>query len=112
MTPEEKFNQSIRFVLQELQLLKLYLRKGELAVFKIEVRPIQKTDEPSASEKEKALFKIEELGAIKIRRRDGYENTYGKDFDYHIEILPLEFEELLNEYKKNNKRVLVPRCKH
>ncbi len=100
LTPEEKFNQEVWWILQQLKYLEVSGRKKEIITLVIKARPSRPSDEPSPSAQESALLKLEEWKAIKIKDSEEQEVTYGRDFIYTLEILQQKFNEIYEKFRK------------
>ena len=100
LTPEEKFNQEVWWVLQQLKYLEISGRKKEGISFLIKSRPIRPSDEPLPSVQESVLFKLEEWKAIRILNQKAEADTYGKNFIYKLEILRYAFNEIYEKFRK------------
>ncbi|MFC1612731.1 hypothetical protein ACFL23_00150 [Patescibacteria group bacterium] len=100
MTPEEKFNQEVWWILQRLKYLEISSKKGEIINFIIEARPISPPNEPSPRAQESAILKLEEWQAIKILNQKVKYDTYGKDFIYNLKILQPKFDEFYKKYEE------------
>ena len=99
MTPEEKFNRDVWWVLQQLEYLRISSRKGGNTTFIITVRPIIGDDTLPPQNQENVLLKAEEWGAIKITDQEVRQDTYGKDFIYTLEFRQPKFNELYKKYR-------------
>lgn len=100
MTPEEKFNQEVWWILQQLKYLKISSR-GELVKFVIKIRPIPESDALPVDAQEKALLKVEEFGGIKIIEEKTGDYWYGKDYIFIIKFLEPKFDEIYETYKRS-----------
>lgn len=77
MTPEEKFNRDVWYVLRRIKERSLYTKKGNLIEYWVHFNSIDATGKtPSADDEELILGKLEEWGAIRIdHNRSGW-NMY------------------------------------
>ncbi|MEK7519713.1 MAG: hypothetical protein AAB581_00500 [Patescibacteria group bacterium] len=72
MTPEEKFNQNVWYVLRQIKERSLYTKKGNPILYWVDFGFFDTTgSSPSATDKAAILEKLEEWGAIKIQNRGG-----------------------------------------
>lgn len=68
MTPEEKFNKDVWYVLRQIKEKSLYTKEGNPISYWVDFSFIDCTgNSPSAKEEAAILEKLEEWGAIKIR---------------------------------------------
>ncbi len=96
MTPEEKFDQELLWVLDELEYKKLYSKNGESIEFIVESRPImmRATGEPTIEAQQGALFKLDAWQAVKIIVQRSYHDSYGVSLVYTLKILQPNFDEI------------------
>jgi len=72
MTPEEKFNKDIWYVLKRVKERSLYNTKGNPISYWVDFSfPYATASSPSAADEVAILEKLEEWGAIKILNRMG-----------------------------------------
>lgn len=100
MTPEERFNHEVLWVLQQLKYLWLSAKRGAAIEFVIKVRPEREQGVPSVEAQRNALLKIEELRGIKIIGTDTREFWYGKDFAFFVKVLEEKFKNVYGLFEK------------
>ncbi|KKU95517.1 MAG: hypothetical protein UY29_C0025G0011 [Parcubacteria group bacterium GW2011_GWC2_48_17] len=72
MTPEEKFNRDVWYVLRQIKERSLYTTKGNSISYWVDFSFFDLTGgSPSAANEAAILEKLEEWGAIKIQNRGG-----------------------------------------
>lgn len=70
MSPQEKFNRDIWYVLQQLKQKSFYIKTGGTISYAVNYGFFDLTGgSPSAEEESLILEKLEELGVIKIRNK-------------------------------------------
>jgi len=68
MTPEEKFNRNVWYVLRQMKERSLYTKKGNPIAYWVHFDFLDATGEtPLAADEAAILEKLEEWGAIKIK---------------------------------------------
>src|SRR3989344_4188138 len=97
MTPEEKFNSEMWWVLQKIRYISLSTQKGRVLEWVMQARPIANI--PPIGVREKMLLKIKELGGIRIFTQETKIVTYGKDFIYTFELLQPKFDEIYTKFQ-------------
>lgn len=107
MTPEEKFNSEVWWALQKIRTEELQQPTGEPIEIIFQVRFITGVGIPPIEVWQKMLFKIQELGGIKIVDSKTYNNAYGADFVDTIKILQPKFDEIYKEFnpEKNDPKI-------
>ncbi len=67
MTPEEKFNKDVFYVLKQIKERSLYTKNGDDILYSVDFSFFDLTgSSPSAKDEASILGKLEEWGAIKI----------------------------------------------
>jgi len=125
MTPEEKFNREVWWVLQAIKKELLSTPTGE----NVKINTIRLTnrdaDSPSTDDVSKCVRKLEELGAFVVVEKydaDSYDPYYGANPDweranaFELAINQLKFDELYHKYedslKRDGKKELTPPSPH
>lgn len=102
MTPEEKFNEEVWWVLQKIRTEELRTRRDEPIEWVMQARPLIGAGIPPIGVRQKILLKLEEWGAIRIIEQDTQDTTYGKDFIYTFELIHQKFNDLYKVYQEVN----------
>lgn len=72
MTPEEKFNKDVWYVLRQIKERSLYTKKDNPILYWVDFGFFDATgSSPSTADEAAILEKLEEWGAIKIQNRGG-----------------------------------------
>ncbi|OGH23826.1 MAG: hypothetical protein A2629_00070 [Candidatus Levybacteria bacterium RIFCSPHIGHO2_01_FULL_41_15] len=98
--PEERFYREICWALQKIKTEELRQPTGKPFEIVFEVRPIIGTGIPPIEVRQKMLFKVQELGGIKIIDSKSYDSTYGVDFVHIVEVLQPKFNEIYKKYEE------------
>lgn len=102
ITAEDQFNREIWWALDKIRKEELRQREGKPIELVLQDRPIMGL--PPIDVRRKMLYKVEEFGGIKIVDDKTYDDTYGVDFVYTIEILRPKFEEIYKKYQALNQK--------
>jgi len=108
MTPEEKFNQEIWWILQEIRKEQLSTPKGEKVEFSLRKPPkySRKTDDslPSDEAQRKLLHKLKEWKALDLKPTGFFmdDNIFAPPTAYLLTIRQLKFDELYRLYESGN----------
>jgi hypothetical protein len=104
MTPEEKFNKDVWYVLRQIKERSLYTKKGNPISYWVDFDFFDATgSSPSAADEAAILEKLEEWDAIKIQ--SSYWNMSNKLF--RIEIIQPKFDELYRLYEGSFNRAEI-----
>lgn len=102
MTPEEKFNQDIWYVLQEIKKKSLYAADNKSVSYEIDDNIIV-AGHPSAKEEGAILIKLQQQQGIKIINKKVVLNDYGLESGttYFLEILQPKFDDFYEKYNSS-----------
>ncbi len=105
MTPEEKFNQDVWYVLRQIKKKSLYTKIGEPVLYQIDYNIIEAREEYTSSENEAAILeKLQEQNIIKIKNREIKSIISLDNFDnFYLEIIQPKFDKLYNLYERGYK---------
>jgi len=96
MTPEEKFNQEVWWILQEIKKEQLATPKGERVEFNIR-QPDKSGIIPLVERQRKLLYKLQELGVLKVEIGDAFYTLFDEPKKYFLSICQQKFDKF---YKK------------
>src|SRR3989344_3321311 len=88
LTPSERqVNREIWWALDKIYREALRQEKGKPFEIVFQARPIMGAGIPPIEIRQKMLLKVQELGGIKIIDDKTYDDTYGVDFVYTLELI-------------------------
>src|SRR3989344_1656593 len=103
LTPSERqVNREIWWALDKIYREALRQEKGKPFEIVFQARPIMGAGIPPIEIRQKMLLKVQELGGIKIIDDKTYDDTYGVDFVYTLELIQPKFDELYEKYQELN----------
>jgi len=108
ITPSEKqVNREIWWALDKIYREALRQEKGKPFEVVFQVRPIMGAGIPPIEVRQKALLKVQELGGIKIIDDKTYNDNYGVDFVYILELIQPKFDEIYEKYEELNQEPAI-----
>lgn len=96
MTPKEKFNKDVWYVLTQIKERSLYTKTGNPISYRVDLDSII-AGAPLASDEEALLEKLEELGAIKIWGGGGI--GYESEKLFCIEMIQQKFDDIYSKFQ-------------